>query len=699
LSIAVSASRILSSPSFQKNSHMSTATDDLKSELIELRQLIERHNRLYHQQDAPEIPDQEFDRLFDRLLEIEKQHPELVTADSPSQRVGSEPLSGFVQVAHKIPMLSLEKAFDAESLSKFEIRLRKRLPEYVKTIEYSCEPKIDGVAVSIRYEKGILVQAATRGDGTTGEDITHNVKTIKDIPLKLKGVNYPDVLEVRGEIFMSKSGFALMNEAARKKTERTFVNPRNAAAGTLRQLDSRITAKRPLTMFCYSLGETSIALPSRLSEVFSLLAEWGLPVNPIRKAVEGIDACYSYCEEILTKRNDLDYEIDGVVLKVNDFTLQDTLGINARTPRWAIAFKFPAEEVSTVLQDVEFQVGRTGTITPVARLTPVFVGGVTVSNATLHNLDEIERLGIQIGDTVIIRRAGDVIPKVVKVVLEKRPVDAREIVAPLQCPVCHSDIEQIKGEVLMRCTGGLYCKAQRTQSIIHFASRAAMDIDGLGVKLIEQLVEAELINNVADIYRLNLAQLSALERMAEKSASNLLEAIENSKHISLQRFIYALGIREVGEATALALAKHFGSLQGIMQADMEALIQVPDIGEVMAQHIVAFFAEAHNLSVIEALIKAGVSPSELEINASETLPLSGLTYVVTGTLELMGRSEAKQYLQQLGAKVAGSVSSKTSYVIAGPGAGSKLSKAEELGIEVIDEKDFVSLLTQHGITV
>lgn len=678
---------------------MSTSADDLKSELIELRQLIEYHNRLYHQQDTPEIPDQEFDRLFDRLLEIEKQHPELVSADSPSQRVGSEPLSGFVQVAHKIPMLSLEKASDVESLKKFEIRIKKRLPEYVKTIEYSCEPKIDGVAVSIRYEKGILVQAATRGDGTTGEDITHNVKTIKDIPLRLKGKNYPDVLEVRGEIFMSKSGFALMNENASKKAERTFVNPRNAAAGTLRQLDSRITATRPLTMFCYSLGETSIALPSRLSEVFEQLSDWGLPVNPIRKAVEGIDACFTYCEEILTRRHDLDYEIDGVVLKVNDFALQETLGINARTPRWAIAFKFPAEEVSTVLHDVEFQVGRTGTITPVARLDPVFVGGVTVSNATLHNLDEIKRLGIKIGDTVIIRRAGDVIPKVVKVILEKRPVDAREIMAPLQCPVCHSDIEQIIGEVLIRCTGGLYCKAQRTQSIIHFASRAAMDIDGLGVKLIKQLVNAELINNVADIYGLELKQLSGLERMAEKSASNLLDAIENSKNISLQRFIYALGIREVGEATALALAKHFGTLQGIMQADIEALIQVPDIGEVMAQHIVAFFAEEHNRSVIDALIEAGVTPSELEINASENLALSGLTYVITGTLELMGRSQAKQYLEQLGAKVAGSVSSKTSCVIAGPGAGSKLTKAEELGIKVIDEKEFVSLLTQHGITV
>jgi DNA ligase (NAD+) len=678
---------------------MNTSADDLKSELAELRKLIEHHNRLYHQQDAPDIPDQEFDRLFDRLLEIEQEHPELITADSPSQRVGSEPLSGFMQVEHKLPMLSLEKAFDLESLEKFETRIGKRLAENISKIEYSCEPKIDGVAVSIRYEKGLLVQAATRGDGRTGEDITHNVKTIKDIPLRLKGSNFPDVLEVRGEIFMTKSGFARMNNQALEKQERTFVNPRNAAAGTLRQLDSRITSSRPLTMFCYSLGESSISLPGCLSEVFDLLATWGLPVNPACRVVKGISACFDYCEDILSKRNDLDYEIDGVVLKVDDFSLQEKLGMNARTPRWAIAYKFPAEEVSTILQDVEFQVGRTGTITPVARLEPVFVGGVTVSNATLHNLDEIERLGIKIGDTVIIRRAGDVIPKVVKVILDQRPADAKDIVAPRQCPVCHSDIEQIKGEVLIRCTGGLYCKAQRMQSIIHFASRAAMDIDGLGVKLIEQLVNAELINNVADIYHLNLKQLAGLERMAEKSATNLLKAIENSKNISLQRFIYALGVREVGEATALALAKHFGTLQGIMKADIGALIQVPDIGEVMAQHIVAFFAEEHNLSVIEALLNAGVSPSELEISDAESLPLAGLTYVVTGTLELMGRSQAKQYLQQLGAKVAGSVSSKTSCVIAGPGAGSKLSKAEELGIKVINEKDFVSLLTQHGITV
>ncbi|MDG2091025.1 MAG: NAD-dependent DNA ligase LigA [Gammaproteobacteria bacterium] len=678
---------------------MSTSKDDLITELTELRLQIEHHNSLYHQQDSPEITDQEFDRLFDRLISIESQHPELLSPDSPSQRVGSELLSGFAQIVHKVPMLSLEKVFDAENLEKFEIRIKKRLPDSIVKIEYSCEPKIDGVAVSLRYEKGLLVQAATRGDGKKGEDITHNVKTIKDIPLRLEGDDYPNVLEVRGEIFMTKSGFADMNNEAIKKEEKTFVNPRNAAAGTLRQLDSRITALRPLTMFCYSLGEVSSALPSRLSEVFELLDHWGLPVNSRREVANGSADCFEYCSSILSQREDLDYEIDGVVLKVNEFALQEILGLNARTPRWQIAYKFPAEEVITTLNDVEFQVGRTGAITPVARLEPVFVGGVTVSNATLHNLDEISRLDIKIGDKVIIRRAGDVIPKIVKVLKEQRPNNAKDIVVPKHCPVCESDIEQVENEVLIRCTGGLYCKAQRAQSIIHFASRGAMDIDGLGIKLIEQLVSEEVIDNAADIYQLSLEQLAGLERMAEKSATNLLEAIENSKNISLQRFVYALGIREVGDATALALANHYGSLEAIMQSDIESLVEVPDIGEIMAQHIVSFFAEKHNLSVIEALLTAGIKPSEIEVADHDDLPLKGLTYVVSGTLELIARSQAKLHLQQLGAKVAGSVSAKTSFLIAGPGAGSKLAKAEELGVQIINEEDFVSLLTQHGITV
>lgn len=678
---------------------MSHPSDTLKSELEALREQIRHHNRLYHQQDAPEIPDQEFDRLFDRLLEIETSYPELVTPDSPSQRVGSEPLSGFREVIHKIPMLSLEKAFDQQSLQKFESRLRKRLPDLSGPIEFSCEPKIDGVAVSLHYQDGLLVQAATRGDGTTGEDITHNVRTIRDIPLRLSGKEYPSSLEVRGEIFMTRSGFESMNASAQKNEARTFVNPRNAAAGALRQLDSRITAKRPLTMFCYSLGAVSEQMPGVLSEIFRELEGWGLPVNPLRSTASGINEAYQYCQQILFQRSELDYEIDGMVLKVNDLALQEGLGMNARTPRWAIAYKFPAEEVATTLNDVEFQVGRTGTITPVARLEPVFVGGVTVSNATLHNMDEIQRLDIRVGDRVIIRRAGDVIPKVVKVIKEQRPSTVREIKAPASCPVCHSEIEHIKGEVLIRCSGGLYCKAQRIQSLIHFASRQAMDIDGLGVKLIEQLVAENLVDSVADIYGLTLEQLTSLERMAQKSATNLLAAIEKSKDVSLQRFIYALGIREVGEATALALASHYGSLEKLMQADLESLIAIPDIGNIMALHITAFFTEMHNRKIIQDLLDACVRPQTLELPDSENLPLLGQTYVLTGTLDLMPRDAARHHLQQLGAKVAGSVSSKTSCVVAGPGAGSKLDKAEELGIKVINEGEFVSLLTQYGITV
>ncbi len=678
---------------------MSEELNELEAELAKLRQQIEHHNRLYHGHDQPEITDQAFDKLFDRLIEIENNHPNLISPDSPSQRIGSEPLQGFKQVVHAMPMLSLEKASDKVSLEKFETRIAKRLSDTAGKLEFSCEPKIDGVAVSLRYEQGVLVQAATRGDGTTGEDITHNVKTIRDIPLQLKGEGFPEVLEVRGEIFMTKSGFEAMNTLAESKSEKTFVNPRNAAAGTLRQLDSRITASRPLTMFCYSIGQVSSTLPNRLSEIFVLLESWGLALNPIRTTALGMAECFAYCESILAKRAELDYEIDGVVLKANRLDIQQELGMNARTPRWAIAYKFPAEEVATILQDVEFQVGRTGTITPVARLEPVFVGGVTVSNATLHNMDEVKRLGIKIGDKVIIRRAGDVIPKVVKVILEQRPENVADIVEPESCPICHSDIERAKNEVLIRCSGGLYCKAQRTQSIIHFASRAAMDIDGLGIKIIEQLVSDDLISNVSDIYHLKSQQLAELERLAEKSADNLVQAIEASKDVTLQRFIYALGIREVGEATALALSNHYGNLHSVMSADLESLVGIPDIGEIMAEHIVSFFSEPHNREVIQALLDAGVKAQEVEVIEAAKLPLTGLTYVVTGSLELMGRSEAKQYLQTLGAKVAGSVSAKTSCVIAGPGAGSKLTKAEELGVDIINEEEFVSLLTQHGITV
>jgi len=678
---------------------MSAPPKEVISELEALRQTVEHHSRLYYRDANPEIPDQEYDKLSDRLLEIEKQWPELITPDSPSQRVGSEPLSGFVQVVHELPMLSLDKIVSLEELQRFEARIQKRL-ESDAGISYSCEPKVDGVAVSLLYEAGILVRGATRGDGATGEDITHNVKTIGDIPLRLSGNQIPRRLEVRGEIFMTRAGFLKMNKEAIKSGDKIFVNPRNAAAGTLRQLDSRITARRPLTMFCYSHGVLEGGeLPDTLSELFECFDYWGLPVNPARQVCNGVDASYDYCQDLLKQRDHLDYEIDGAVIKVNRFDLQDSLGMNARTPRWAMAYKFPAEEVATVLNDVEFQVGRTGTITPVARLEPIFVGGVTVSNATLHNMDEVERLGVRIGDTVIVRRAGDVIPKIVSVVQSVRKKGARKVSPPDKCPICRSDIEHNEEEVLMRCTGGLFCRAQRTQSIIHFASRPAMDIDGLGIKLIEQLVDREILKSVADIYSLDVDTLSDLERMAEKSAGKLITAIGKSKQVPLARFLFALGIREVGEATAQSLVNAFGELDAIIEASAESLEEIQDIGKIVAHYIRAFFDENHNLEIIDKLLKAGVRPIESAPVNKDELPLNGRTYVVTGTLEAMGRSEAKEKLQQLGARVAGSVSAKTDCVIAGPGAGSKLTKAEELGIEIIDEAAFMSLLMQHDISV
>ncbi len=677
-----------------------------KNELERLRKEIEHHNKLYHQLDKPAITDQDFDRLFQRLLELEAQHPELVTPDSPSQRVGSAPLGSFTQVTHAVPMLSLDKVFDEEDLKRFEERCKKRLGSD-EGLVYSCEPKIDGVAVSLLYEKGLLVRGATRGDGTTGEDITHNVKTIKDIPLRLNGRKIPDLLEVRGEIFMTKSGFAAMNREAEAKQERTFVNPRNAAAGTMRQLDSRITATRPLTMFGYGAAVVEGGtLPDELDAIFKLLAGWGFPLSPLLRTVSGIGECLAYCHRVLAQRNELDYEIDGVVIKVNSVAQQQALGMNARTPRWAMAYKFPAEEVATTLLDVEFQVGRTGTITPVARLEPVFVGGVTVSNSTLHNMDEVERLGIRIGDKVVIRRAGDVIPKIVMVIPASAEATAgqgkivikkRKIVAPDNCPVCGSPVVKEEGEVLLRCSGGPVCQAQLEQALIHFASRLAMDIEGLGSKLVEQLVAEKLVANLADIYKLDQPTLENLERMGAKSAQNLLAGIEKSKGISLPRFLYALGIRDVGEATALNLANHFGSLDALMQASEEALTEVPDVGPVVASRVAAFFAEPRHRKLVEQLLAAGVKPAVQQVAPRESLPLAGETWVVTGTLEALDRNRAKAVLQQLGAKVAGSVSAKTTCVVAGPGAGSKLTTAESLGIKVIDETAFLALLARHDI--
>jgi len=670
----------------------------LQKELQELKQRIQLHNRFYHQLDRPEITDQEYDELFSRLLELETLYPELVTPDSPSQRVGSNPLVGFRQVRHALPMLSLDKVFDEAELNRFEERCLKRL-NIEGPLDYNCEPKIDGVAVSLIYEHGRLIRAATRGDGSTGEDITGNVMTIDTIPVLLEKPGLPSLLEVRGEIYMPLGGFAAMNAEASRKGERTFVNPRNAAAGALRQLDPRITATRPLSMYCYGIGQVEGSpMPLTLDQILQRLAEWGLPVNPLVNTVQGVTACHAYCEDVLRQRATLDYEIDGVVIKLNDLVQQDLLGLNARTPRWAMAYKFPAEEMATSLLDVDFQVGRTGTMTPVARLQPVFVGGVTVSNATLHNMDEVARLGIRIGDKVIIRRAGDVIPKIVAISGDNDNPEGRDIVAPSQCPVCGSDIVREEGEALLRCSGSLVCRAQLIQSMIHFASRSAMDIEGLGSKLVEQLVEVGLLRNLGDIYHLELDTLAQLERMGKKSAQNLLDAIERSKEQPLARFLFGLGIREVGEATAFALANHFGKLPALMNAGEDALLEIPDIGPVVARRIKDFFQQDANRKLIDNLLAAGVQPPEQEPLVKDKLPLHGQTWVVSGTLESMDRNRARSLLQQIGAKVAGSVSSKTTTVVAGPGSGSKLLKAEELQIPVIDEAALLALLALHGLS-
>ncbi len=646
--------------------------------------------------DSPEIPDAEYDRLFRELEKLESEHPEFVTADSPTQRVGAEPLASFSQVKHRLPMLSLGNVFSDEELLAFDKRIRDRLKSDA-VIEYAAEPKLDGLAVSIVYQNGQLVQAATRGDGTTGEDVTHNVKTIQSIPLKLSGKKYPALLEVRGEVYMPKKGFNALNEKARKLGEKTFANPRNAAAGSLRQLDPRIAAQRPLAMYCYAVGfHDGGTLPDTHSAMLQQLCTWGLPVCAESDLVSGVEGCLEYYHNVQNNRDRLPYDIDGVVYKVNSFALQETLGFVARAPRWAVAHKFPAQEELTTITDVEFQVGRTGALTPVARLEPVSVGGVTVSNATLHNMDEIERKDVRVGDTVVVRRAGDVIPEVVSVVISERPKDAKKITMKEYCPVCPecgSDIERQEGEAIYRCTGGLYCKAQRSEAIKHFASRKAMDIDGLGEKLVEQLVAANLINTVADIYTLKLEQLAALERMGDKSASNLIAAIKKSKTPTLARFIYALGIREVGEATAMNLAATYSDIASLAKASFEELQDIQDIGPIVAEHIINFFAQAHNREVIEALASQGIAPQSAVISTDKkSAQLAGKTFVITGTLSSMSRDEAKAFLQQVGAKVTGSVSAKTDYLLAGENAGSKLTKAEQLGVKIISEDDLAGLL-------
>jgi DNA ligase (NAD+) len=668
------------------------STNTIKKHIEQLREQLRFHAYQYYVLDDPHIPDAEYDRLFRELQQLEAKHPELITRDSPTQRVGSEPLKAFEQITHQMPMLSLDNVFSEQELQAFYQRLQDRL-NTDKTLAFTAEPKLDGLAISIRYEKGELIYAATRGDGTVGENVTLNVRTIHSVPLCLLGDDYPDVLEVRGEVFMPKAGFDKLNEQARAKGEKEFANPRNAAAGSLRQLDPEVSARRPLGFYCYSVGIVEgSALADTHFGILQKLRTFGLPVSAEVKRVQGVEQCLAYYDDILKRRDQLAYDIDGIVYKIDDLALQQRLGFVARAPRWAIAHKFPAQEEVTTVNAIEFQVGRTGAITPVARLEPVFVGGVTVSNATLHNMHEIRRKDVRVGDRVIVRRAGDVIPEVVGVVPGSRKKNVPEIRMLEHCPVCGSDIEQVEGEAVARCTGGLFCRAQRAESIKHFASRKAMDIDGLGDKLVEQLVEESLIRNPADLYGLSAETLAALERMGEKSAHNLVAALHNSKTPTLARFIYALGIREVGEATALNLAQEYGSLESLIKADEESLIQVQDIGPIVAAHIVHFFQQQHNIEVIDALLAAGIKPQSAEKVAASDSAFAGKTVVITGTLPSMSRDEAKEKLLAAGAKVTGSVSANTDYLLAGDKAGSKMTKAEKLGVQVIDEATMINML-------
>lgn len=669
-----------------------------------LRNTLRAHNHRYYVLDDPTVPDAEYDLLMRELEALESQWPELQTDDSPTRKVGAAPLSVFEEVRHELPMLSLNNAMTQEEFEAFDKRCRERL-NTEQSIEFACEPKLDGLAISLLYEQGSLVRAATRGDGQTGENVTENVRTIRNVPLKLSGDDYPERLEVRGEVYMPLDGFEAYNTKARSNGDKVFANPRNAAAGSLRQLDSRITARRPLTFCAYSIGVVSggADLPTTHSGVLNRLQDWGLSINGEAKVVLGLTQALAWYDDLAAKRHRLNYEIDGTVFKVNDLAQQRALGFVARAPRWAVAYKFPAVEQMTKLLSVDFQVGRTGALTPVARLEPVNVAGVMVSNATLHNMDEIERLGVRVNDRVIIRRAGDVIPQLVAVVEEQRPLNTEEIIMPTSCPVCGSVVERVEGEAVSRCTGGLVCSAQRKEAVKHFASRKALDIEGLGSKLIEQLVDAELIDTIADLFHLRHEQLTALERMGDKSAENVRNAIAAARQTSLTRFLYALGIREVGVVTAENLANHFGSLNALMTADIDALIQVSDVGDIVARHVVNFFAEAHNQQVIESLIEAGLTwqefdPEQQKAKASldtVTQPLEGRVAVITGTLTSMTRDEAKQSLQTLGAKVTGSVSSKTDMLIAGEKAGSKLAKAQSLGIDVLDEAALQELLSQY----
>ncbi len=659
----------------------------IESQAANLRHLINEHNYSYYVLDDPRVSDSDYDLLLRELQALEAKYPELVTADSPTQRVGATPLDAFAEVVHSVPMLSLNNAFNSQDVEDFA-------KDFANT-EFFAELKFDGLAVSLRYEDGLLVSAATRGDGYTGEDVTANAKTIKTIPLRLRGENYPSVLEVRGEVFMPKAYFDKLNQKQAAKGEKIFANPRNAAAGSLRQLKSRVTAQRPLSFFSYAVGVVEgVELPKRHNEILKLLQQWGLPISQDSQLLTGIAGCLKFYETILKRRENLAFDIDGVVYKINDLNLQQQLGFVSRAPRWAIAHKFPAQEAITQINDIDIQVGRTGALTPVARLNPVEVAGVTVTNATLHNQDEMKRKDVRIGDTVVISRAGDVIPAVMRVIFEKRSSNSEEFVFPKQCPVCGADVIRVAGEAVARCSGGLFCAAQRKQALKHFASRRAMDVDGLGDKLIEQLIDKDLVIKLVDLYSLTVEQLSSLERMGKKSAQNIIAALEKSKSTTLARFIYAIGIREVGESTANTLAKHFETIEALIAATKQELQNIPDIGPIVAQHIVNFFQQSDNINSIKELQTIGINWPKIS-NTIINNSLSEEVFVLTGTLSQMTRTEAKAKLEKLGAKVTNSVSKKTTCLVAGEKAGSKLTKAEALGIKVINEADLINLLNNE----
>ncbi len=692
----------------------------LRARLQELRGLIAHHARRYYELDEPEIPDAEYDRLFRELQDLESRHPDLLTPDSPTQRVLGRPLEGFVSVVHAVPMLSIRTETDTSEAGArdFDARVRRELAlgQDDPPVRYSCELKFDGLAINLRYEQGLLVQAATRGDGETGEDVTQNIRTIHQIPLRLSeaGGAWPQVLEVRGEVYMRRDAFEALNErqrariAAGHRQEKTFVNPRNAAAGAVRQLDPAIAARRPLSFFAYGLGQVqgwgadNAQRPATHGQTLQALAAWGLPVDAHHRVVEGAQGLVAFHQEIEALRDALPFDIDGVVYKVDDRATQDRLGFVTREPRWAVAHKYPAQEQMTVLRAIDIQVGRTGKLTPVAKLEPVFVGGTTVSNATLHNEEEARRKDVREGDTVVVRRAGDVIPEVVSVVMERRPETvgpAFDLVQRLsgRCPVCASPIAREEGEVDWRCTGGLYCPAQRKHALLHFAGRRALDIEGLGDKVVEQLVDQHIVASLPDLYKLGVAKLAALERMGEKSATNLILAIEASKHTTLARFLFALGIRHVGEATAKDLARHFGSIDRIMEASIDALLEVPDVGPTVAQSIRGFFDQVHHREIVEQLRAAGIQWAEGQgIHGDAARPLVGMTLVLTGTLATLSRDEARDLIESAGGKVAGSVSKKTHFVVAGAEAGSKLDKARELGVPVLDEEGLRALLADRA---